>query len=94
MFGITVESKWKLPSLNLTATISIIFTWLEPFGFDGDPKHDLPGATARFVANLTRIHQAGVTITLTMGSWCTSFPLEEWTEDKFEQFTEYFQEIR
>jgi hypothetical protein len=31
MFGITVESKWKLPSLNLTATISIIFTWLEPF---------------------------------------------------------------
>jgi len=26
----SVETEWKLPSLNLTASISIIFTWCEP----------------------------------------------------------------
>lgn len=40
------------------------------------------------------MHESGVTITLTMGSWCTSFPLREWTEDEFVQFTDYFKEVR
>jgi hypothetical protein len=31
----TVETEWKLPSLNLVASIGIIFAWLEPFSWVG-----------------------------------------------------------
>jgi len=31
---------------------------------------------------------------MTMGSWCTSFPLEEWPEESFTQFVDYFKTVR
>lgn len=58
-----------------------------PYGFDGkDPEKAIPG----FVANLTKFKQEGITITLTLASWCTYFPVKEWTENQFQEFVGYF----
>lgn len=43
---------------------------------------------------MTLLKQNGITITLTMASWCTSFPLREWTTTEFTQFVNYFKELR
>jgi hypothetical protein len=48
----------------------------------------------QFIANLTQIHASGVTITMTMGSWCTSFPLKEWSAGEFSSFVSYFKTLR
>jgi len=31
---------------------------------------------------------------MTMGSWCTSFPFREWSEEEFTAFTGYFKKVR
>merc|ERR1711939_892907 len=33
-------------------------------------------------------------ITMVMGSWCTSFPTEEWSESPFSEFVNYFKTLR
>jgi len=64
---------------------------LLPYGFDGkDPKEAVP----RFVANLTRLKQEGITITLTLASWCTYFPVKEWSVNEFTEFVDYFKTLR
>jgi len=88
---LTDPHHWFKPGANDTNGCGQVQTWQLPFGFDGK---DLETARTKFIANLTEIHSHGVTITMTMGSWCTSFPLEEWTEEDFVAFTQYFKEIR
>lgn len=83
-FIANIQSKdpahWFHPGQNDTNGCGQKQTWDLPYGFDG---HDPEEATARFIANLTTLKSHGITITLTMASWCTSFPLKEWTEDEF-----------
>lgn len=86
-------SNWFQPGLNNTDGCGQLQTWELPFGFQGNATTSLP----TFQANLQRLHSSGITITLTMGSWCTQFPVgveEEWSEDQFQQFVSYFEEIR
>ena len=65
-----------------------------PFGFNGTDKDK---ALTTFQTNLKTLHEAGVTVTLTMGSWCTQLPVhqeDEWTPDQFEEFVDYFRVIQ
>jgi hypothetical protein len=70
---LTNPNHWFSPGKNDTNGCGQVQTWQLPFGFDGK---NLETARAKFIQNLTEIHQNGVTITMTMGSWCTSFPME------------------
>jgi hypothetical protein len=85
---------WFTPGANNTNGCGQKQTWELPFGFSG---HNATESLPKFKENLQKIHEQGTTITLTMGSWCTSFPVhtsEEWTEEQFNQFVDYFKEIR
>lgn len=84
---------WFRPGNNDTDGCGQLQTDNLPFGFIGNDSSSIPG----FVANLTKIHQAGVSITLTMASWCTIFPTlpsEEWTASQFQAFVGYFTQVR
>jgi hypothetical protein len=86
-------SHWFSPGKNNTDGCGQLQTWELPFGFQGNATETLPV----FQQNLQRLHSSGITITLTMGSWCTQFPVapeEEWTPDMFQQFVAYFEQIR
>merc|ERR1711966_614105 len=91
--GIDQPSEWFRPGHNNTDGCGQKQTWELPFGFEGNSTTALPV----FQKNLKLLHENGVTVTMTMGSWCTSFPVaqeEEWTEDQFGEFVSYFQKIR
>merc|ERR1719359_2745162 len=50
-----------------------------------------------FHSNLKKIHDSGVTLTLTLGSWCTQLPVhskQEWTDPEFNNFVQYFKQVR
>ena len=79
---------------NNTEGCGQLQTWELPFGFNG---HDKANATQHFKTNLKKIHDSGVAITLTMGSWCTQLPVmpeEEWGPEQFGEFVDYFEELR
>lgn len=88
------SSHWFSPGENNTDGCGQLQTWELPFGFSGkNASESLPV----FQANLQQLHAAGITITLTMGSWCTSFPVlpeEEWGPTEFNNFVNYFKELR
>lgn len=80
-------TNWFNPGHNDTNGCGQAQTWHLPFGFDGkDPSQSVPG----FVQNLTRLKNEGVTVTLTLASWCTFFPVKEWQDNDFESFVSYF----
>jgi len=83
---------WFNPGANNTNGCGQMQTWNLPFGYKGKSS-DL----SEFHANLQKIHAAGTTITLTMGSWCTSFPIkasQEWSDTEFTTFVNYFRGVR
>ena len=85
-------SAWFVPGANNTNGCGQMQTWDLPFGFDGKSSQVL-----EFHQNLQKLHSNGITITLTMGSWCTQFPIkkgEEWTESMFGEFVSYFKQLR
>ena len=87
-------SKWFVPGKNNTEGCSQKQTNDLPFGYKGN---NTDGSIQKFQKELGRLHQAGVTLTLTMGSWCTQFPItkeEEWDTAKFNEFVTYFRELR
>jgi len=83
---------WFNPGKNDSNGCGQKQTWELPFGFSGHEFN--PRVIELFKENLTRIHQGGVTITMVMGSWCTSFPTTEWTESQFTEFVNYFKTLR
>lgn len=82
---------WFNPGQNDTDGCKQMQTWELPFGFDGN---DPVVAGARFKTNLGKLHQNGITITMTMGSWCTSFPLKSWSTAEFNSYVSYFTTLR
>jgi len=87
-------TEWWVPGKNNTDGCGQKQTWQLPFGFDG---HNATTALPKFQANLKKIHDSGVTITMTLGSWCTQIPMTEeqrWTDEQFTQFKDYFEHIR
>jgi len=88
------SSHWFSPGENNTDGCGQLQTWELPFGFSGQ---NASASIPQFEANLRQMHSEGITITLTMGSWCTSFPVmpeEEWSPEQFNEFVDYFREIR
>ena len=85
---------WFSPGKNNTNGCGQLQTWELPFGFSG---HNATTSLPKFKENLRKLHSNGLTVTLTMGSWCTQFPInpqEEWDESKFEAFVTYFKTVR
>jgi len=90
---------WFVPGKNNTNGCGQRQTWNLPYGFKADQKTGVVDQQAlqEFKGNLQKLHQSGITLTLTMGSWCTQFPIkaeEEWGEEKFKQFVTYFEDLR
>jgi len=88
------SSHWFSPGENNTDGCGQLQTWELPFGFSGqNASESLP----TFQANLKQLKAAGITVTLTMGSWCTSFPVyqsQEWGPEQFNEFVAYFEHLR
>jgi hypothetical protein len=95
---------WFQPGLNNTGGCGQYQTYEIPFGYeckrpDGQPHGDCDDSASlsTFQGNLKKLHDADITITLTLGSWCTQLPVlesEAWTEDKFKGFVTYFEKIK
>jgi len=84
--------KWFKPGKNNTNGCGQKQTWDLPFGYKGNTSQ-----VEKFQQNLGKLHESGIKITLTMGSWCTQFPIttaEEWDTAKFTSFVNYFRELR
>jgi hypothetical protein len=86
------STDWFKPGINDTDGCGQMQTVELPFGFNGTK----PGGSPEFAENLGKLKANGVTTTLTMGSWCTSFPVfpeQEWTASDFASFVTYFEQV-
>jgi hypothetical protein len=98
---------WFAPGRNNTGGCGQYQTYELPFGYeckcgnkpawqcaeDCDDSKSLP----KFHDNLKKLKDSGVTLTLTLGSWCSELPVKEenkWTDEQFNSFVDYFEEIR
>ena len=64
-----------------------------PFGF----KANSTDGNSEFKSNLKQLHESGMTITLTLASWCTQLPVntaDEWEPSQFGEFVDYFKKLR
>jgi hypothetical protein len=97
-------SGWFAPGKNNTGGCGQYQTYEIPFGYEcarpaGQPhgQCDDSASLPKFQANLKKMHDAGMTITLTLGSWCTELPVkadETWSEAQFTEFVDYFEEVK
>jgi len=88
---------WWRPGVNNTGGCGQDQTKELPFGYDGTNKTTEQESLPIFQANLKKLHDSGITITLTMGSWCTQLPVhkeQEWSDKQFTEFVEYFKLVR
>ena len=85
---------WFKPGDNNTKGCGQYQTFELPFGFDGTNKSTVAATTPKFVSNIKKLHETGMTITLTLGSWCTELPHKEWTDEQFGEFVDYFETVR
>jgi hypothetical protein len=85
-------TEWFVPGQNNTDGCGQRQTNRLPFGYDVNKTDQ-----SEFHANLKKMHNAGITITLTLASWCTQLPVltsEEWTETMFGEFVTYYETLR
>jgi hypothetical protein len=90
---VETPSEWFKPGKNNTGGCGQKQTNDLPFGF----KANSTDSNTEFKSNLQKLHQSGMTITLTLASWCTQLPVttaEEWEPEKFEEFVDYFKTLR
>jgi hypothetical protein len=92
--NINVEkpSQWFVPGQNNTDGCGQRQTDGLPFGYGNTTEEK-----TEFKKNLATLHKSGVTITLTLASWCTQLPVkveEEWGPEQFEEFVDYFLELK
>jgi hypothetical protein len=90
--------------LNNTGGCGQYQTYEIPFGYECKRPHDKPHGECDdseslevFHGNLKKLHDTGMTITLTLGSWCTQLPVlesEAWTQEMFGEFVDYFEQIK
>ena len=88
---------WWAPGANNTGGCGQEQTFELPFGYRGYNKSAEAASLPTFQGNLRKLHSNGVTITLTLGSWCTELPIstkDEWTDAQFGEFVTYFEDVR
>jgi len=98
------STEWFAPGKNNTGGCGQYQTYEIPFGYeckrpDGKPHGECDDSASldKFQANLKMLHDTGMTITLTLGSWCTELPVkaeEAWTQDQFGEFVDYYELIK
>ena len=66
---------WWAPGANNTGGCGQDQTYELPFGYKGYNASTEEASLPEFKSNLQRLHSNGVTITLTLGSWCTQLPV-------------------
>jgi GTPase SAR1 family protein len=91
---------WFDPGKNNTGGCGQYQTYEIPFGYECKRPANQPRGKCsdleslpKFQANLKKIHDANITITLTLGSWCTELPVlkeQEWEQKKFVEFVAYY----
>merc|ERR1719456_2027689 len=95
--NVNQSTGWWAPGVNNTGGCGQLQTRNLPFGYDGTNKSTEQASLPIFHANLKKLHDTGLTLTLTMGSWCTQLPVkkqQEWSENDFTQFVQYFKQVR
>ena len=88
---------WWAPGANNTGGCGQDQTYELPFGYKGYNASTEEASLPEFKSNLQRLHSNGVTITLTLGSWCTQLPVtqkEEWSDSDFSAFVDTFEKVR
>jgi hypothetical protein len=94
---VNASTGWWAPGANNTGGCGQLQTYELPFGYRGYNSSTEQASLPEFQANLRKLHSNGVTITLTLGSWCTELPIsskDEWTDQQFSDFVKYFETIR
>merc|ERR1719456_1724742 len=95
--NVNQSTNWWKPGVNDTGGCGQDQTYQLPFGYDGTNATTEKASLPEFQANLKKLHDSGMTITLTLGSWCTQLPVkpeQAWTDEQFSSFVTYFQQIR
>merc|ERR1719456_1655898 len=95
--NVNQSTGWWAPGVNNTGGCGQLQTMELPFGYDARTKSSEEASLPEFQANLKKLHDTGITITLTLGSWCTQLPVKPdhaWTDDDFSAFVEYFKVVR
>jgi hypothetical protein len=88
---------WWAPGANNTGGCGQDQTYELPFGYRGYNKSTEEASLPEFKSNLQRLHSNGVTVTLTLGSWCTQLPINksaEWSDQDFTDFVTTFETVR
>jgi hypothetical protein len=88
---------WWAPGRNNTGGCGKSQTFELPFGYRGNNNSTEAASLPTFQGNLRKLHSNGVTMTLTLGSWCTQSPstkADEWTDAQFGEFVTYFEDVR
>merc|ERR1719238_2684312 len=88
---------WWAPGANNTGGCGQDQTYELPFGYNGRNESTEAKSLPIFKSNLEKLHSNGVTITLTLGSWCTQLPINksaEWTDQDFNDFVTTFEKVR
>jgi len=95
--NVNQSTGWWQPGVNDTGGCGQDQTYQLPFGYDGTNKSTEAASLPEFQGNLKRLHDSGMTVTLTLGSWCTQLPVKTehaWSDSDFSGFVGYFQKIR
>jgi len=95
--NVNQSTNWWAPGANNTHGCGQLQTFELPFGYNALNKSTEEASLPIFHSNLKKLHDSGITITLTLGSWCTQLPInskQEWSDADFSNFVTYFQEVR
>jgi len=95
--NVNQSTNWWAPGENNTKGCGQLQTYELPFGYNARNKSTEAASLPTFHSNLKRLHDADLTITLTLGSWCTQlpvFPEQEWKDSDFNNFVTYFKQVR
>jgi hypothetical protein len=95
--NVNQSTNWWAPGANNTGGCGQLQTYELPFGYDGTNKSTEAASLPIFHSNLKRIHESGITTTLTLGSWCTQLPVkpeQQWKDADFNNFVTYFKQVR
>ena len=74
--NVNQSTDWWKPGVNDTGGCGQDQTYQLPFGYDGTNKTTEAASLPTFQANLKKLHDSKMTITLTLGSWCTQLPVK------------------
>jgi len=95
--NVNQSTNWWAPGANNTHGCGQLQTFELPYGYNAMNKSTEEKSLPLFHSNLKKLHDSGITLTLTLGSWCTQLPIkpeQQWDDAEFNNFVTYFKEVR